>query len=403
MTTKKTVSAKKHNRKLEYFLINIFGFICIGLLALFFLNFSLFDPFKFALKDFSLTDVYYTSVMNKNRFYNGPLVIVNIENKTRAELAFMLQKLQTGNPKVIGIHIIFPDLKDTSDALLKNVFSSYTNFVLPYIAKFDANNPAVYNSTYFNVQQSAFVNLIGGQKEFSTIRSYYPVYNNQLAFTTAIIQKYNASLAAPLLKKDNRQKEIRYIGNSENFQTLMFDEIIDAEFQLSKVENKIVLVGSLGSVINNDDSNFGEDHFYTPLNPRSSGRSYPDMYGLIVQANILRMVLDKDFIINIPAWLNWIIAFLFTWSLIPLFSRWYIHRPMWSHLWIMLTQLFLSILFVGVIILLFANGNLKIEAASILVTVLLLGDIILFYDAFVKIFKYRLNWKFHSIFFEGHH
>jgi hypothetical protein len=69
----------------------------------------------------------------------------------------------------------------------------------------------------------------------------------------------------------------------------------------------------------------------------------------------------------------------------------------------MLTQLFLSILFVGVIILLFANGNLKIEAASILVTVLLLGDIILFYDAFVKIFKYRLNWKFHSIFFEGHH
>jgi len=127
------------------------------------------------------------------------------------------------------------------------------------------------------------------------------------------------------------------------------------------------------------------------------------MYGLIVQANILRMVLDKDFIINIPAWLNWIIAFLFTWSLIPLFSRWYIHRPMWSHLWIMLTQLFLSILFVGVIILLFANGNLKIEAASILVTVLLLGDIILFYDAFVKIFKYRLNWKFHSIFFEGHH
>ena len=110
----------------------------------------------------------------------------------------------------------------------------------------------------------------------------------------------------------------------------MFDEIIDAEFQLSKVENKIVLVGSLGSVINNDDSNFGEDHFYTPLNPRSSWRSYPDMYGLIVQANILRMVLDKDFIINIPAWLNWIIAFLFTWSLIPLFSRWYIHRPMWK-------------------------------------------------------------------------
>jgi hypothetical protein len=132
LTTKKTEAAKKHNRKLEYFLINIFSFICIGLIALFLLNFSLFDPFKLAFKDFSLTDVYYTSMINKNQIYNGPLVIVNIENKTRAELAFLLEKLQEGRPKVIGVDIIFPDRKDSSDALLKAVFSSYSNFVLPY-------------------------------------------------------------------------------------------------------------------------------------------------------------------------------------------------------------------------------------------------------------------------------
>jgi CHASE2 domain-containing sensor protein len=402
LTTKKTEAAKKHNRKLEYFLINIFSFICIGLIALFLLNFSLFDPFKLAFKDFSLTDVYYTSMINKNQIYNGPLVIVNIENKTRAELAFLLEKLQEGRPKVIGVDIIFPDRKDSSDALLKAVFSSYSNFVLPYSAQFDASDSEVHTNNYFDVQHSAFVNLIGEHKEFSTIRSYYPVYNNQPAFTTAIIQKYNASLAEPLLKKDNHKKEIRYFGNLENFHFYTFDEIIDPEFLSERVTNKIVLVGSLGSIINSADNYPGEDHFYTPLNQRSSGRSYPDMYGLIVHANILRMVLDKDFIRNVPWWLNWTIAFLFTWALIPLFSRWYIHRAMWSHLWTMFAQLFLSILFVYLIILLFANGNLKIEAASILVAVLLLGDIILFYDAFVKFFKLKLKWNFHSIFFEGH-
>ncbi len=140
MTTKETDVPKKHNRLLEYFLINTFGFLCFGLLAIFFLNFSLFDPFKLALKDFSLTDVYYTSLMNKNRIYGGPLVVVNMENKNRAELAFMLKKLQTGKPKVIGVDIIFPGVIDSSDALLKNIFSSHSNFVLPYVEKFDSNN-----------------------------------------------------------------------------------------------------------------------------------------------------------------------------------------------------------------------------------------------------------------------
>lgn len=403
MTTKKTDESKKHNRLLEYFLINIFGFLCVGLLAVFFLNLSLFEPFKHAIRDFSLTDVYYSSIMNKNRVYSGQLVVVNTENKTRAELAFLLETLQAGKPKVLGVNIIFPDTIDSSDSLLKNVISSYSNFVFPYLAKFDKNSTPVHNNKYFNIQEAAFVNLIGGQEEFSTIRSYNPVYNGELAFTTAIIQKYDASLAAPLLKKNGSKKEIRYFGNSENFGTLTFDEVVNPGFDFGKVKDKIVLVGSFGSVINSSNSEWQGDHFYTPLNPRSSGRSYPDMYGLIVQANILRMVLDKDFITNVPSWLNWMIAFLFTLLLIPLFSRWFIHRPMWSHLWMMLVQLFLSILFVYIIILLFANGNLKIEAAAILATMLLLGDVILFYDASVKFFRYRLNWKFHSIFFEGHH
>ncbi|MDB5222059.1 MAG: hypothetical protein JWN83_726 [Chitinophagaceae bacterium] len=399
---KKQLHRAKKSHRLEYFIVNLFVFAGIGVLSFLFFNVSIFNHFTQAFKDFTLTDIYYAKIINQSRIYKGPLVLINVENKSREEIAFLLQRLEEGKPKVIGLDIIFPDKKDSaSDEILKQTFARYTNIVLPYIASFDSTITETRNHEYFQTKSTAFVNLIGEDRQYSTIRYYYPVYNNVQAFTTAVIKMYDSSKAAALLKKQ-RKTEIRYFGNTQNFAYQTFDEVINPSFNPGIVKDKIVLLGYMGSAGGNKGL-LDDDRFFTPLNPRLSGRSYPDMYGSIIHANILRMALDEDYIYSFPAWLNWLLAFILSWIILPLFIKWWVHKAVWFHLYTMLLQVTVSIMFVFLTILLYAKANLKIESSAVLVAVLLLGDFILFYDSIVQYLRHKLKWKFHSKFFEGAH
>ncbi|MBS4065969.1 MAG: hypothetical protein KGZ74_15525, partial [Chitinophagaceae bacterium] len=86
----------------EYLALNLFIFVCVWLLSLLVLNVSFFDPFTEAFRDFSLTDLYYQKIKDRNGIYKGPLVLINAENKNRKELSFLLEKIQQSNPRTVG-------------------------------------------------------------------------------------------------------------------------------------------------------------------------------------------------------------------------------------------------------------------------------------------------------------
>lgn len=394
---------KKKSGHGEYLIINLFVFAGIGLLSFVLFNVSVFSPFTQAFKDFTLTDLYYSKIKTQDNIYKGPLVLINVENRNREEIAFLIQRLEEGKPKVIGLDIIFREQRDSgSDELLKQTFAKYNNIIFPYIASFDGAAEEVRTHEYFHVKSYSFVNTLGDDPKFSTLRNYYPVYNNVPAFTTALLQMYDSSKAAILLKKGQKKTEIRYYGSIQNFKYKTFDEVMQPGFQDSVLKDKIVLLGYLGSN-NAGPRALDEDRFFTPLNPRLSGRSYPDMYGCIVNANILRMALDKDYVYSFPSWLNWLIAFFLSWIILPLFIRWWVHKGVWFHLYTMLLQVVVSTFFVFLTLVLYAKANVKIESSAVLVSVLLLGDFILFYDSIVQYLKRRSKWNFHSKFFEGAH
>ena len=382
--------------------MNLFVFAGIGLLSFIVFNISLFNQFTQAFKDFTVTDMFYSRILNKSKIYQGPLMIINIENRNRGELAFLLQKLEDGKPKVIGLDIIFKEKKDsTGDSLLKKTFADYNNIVLPYIASFKANVNEQRTNEYFQANSNSFVNVEGVSKELTTLRYYYPAYNHIPAFTTAMLQMYDPSIAQSLLNRNKQKTEIRYYGDLQNFNYLTFDEVMSDTFDTKNLKDKILLLGYAGE--NNKVNMLDEDRCFTPLNSQLSGRSYPDMYGVMVHANILRMALDKDFIYVLPPWLNWVVAFMLNWLLLPMFVRWYVHKAVWFHLFTMLLQLTISTLFVYLTVFIYANANIKIESSAVLVAVLLLGDFLLFYDHLVKFLKYKLKWNFHSKFLEGGH
>ena len=401
MATNRRKTARKHG--LEYFIINLFIFGCIGILSIVVFNLKIFDPFTEAFRDFTLTDIYYQKARNNNDIYKDHLVIVNIEKRNRNEIDSLLRRLEEGRPKVIGVDAIFPDKKDSADALLKQTFHTYNNIVLPYIASFSEDVYEVKNNDYFEVPANSFVNVVGQQPEISTVRYYYPVYRNIPAFTTAIMQLYDSALAAPLLKRKDKKTEIRYYGNAPNFTHYSFEEVMKNDFDIPSLKDKIVLIGYMGVAPERSTNYLDEDRYFTPLNEKLSGRSYPDMYGVILNANILRMALDRTrFIVTFPSWINWLLAFLLSWIFIPIYIKWWVHTAVWFHLITALMQLLISMFLVFFSIGLYA-WNLKLEPATLLIAILFLGDFILIYDSLVKFLKHKLQWNFHSIFFEGAH
>ena len=82
---------------------------------------------------------------------------------------------------------------------------------------------------------------------------------------------------------------------------------------LAAIREKIVLVGIMGP---NTKTLSTEDVYFTPMNKKYIGRSNPDMYGVVVHANIISMVLDSrggqsQFINTLPnGWSNAMVIFV---------------------------------------------------------------------------------------------
>ena len=83
--------------------------------------------------------------------------------------------------------------------------------------------------------------------------------------------------------------------------------MIEQNSKLDFIEDKIILMGFLGNSLTQKSL---DDIYFTPLNPVYAGRSNPDMYGAVIHANIVSMILNKTYIDEIPFWVSAILAFI---------------------------------------------------------------------------------------------
>jgi CHASE2 domain-containing sensor protein len=387
----------------EYLFLNLFIFGCVSLLSLFVVNISFFDPFTQAFEDFSLTDLYYSKIKNRSAIYEGPVVLVNIENRNRSEIAVLLERIQEGKPKTIVLDVVFANRQGNDDSLLQQVFNSNRNYVFGYAADFNAKKQSVYTHSFFTPIENGYVNLVGEDKEFSTIRYYYPFFQNQSSLTSRVIEQYDKTLYGKLLEKKNRPLEIHYNGNLGNFRYYYFDEVTDADFNTAVFKNQIVMVGYLGLPQTRTQLKTDEDKFFTPLNPRLSGRSYPDMYGTVIHANILRMLLEDDFVKVVPKWKTALISFFIIWLLLPLMCGLFFKGDVWFNTTGTLVQLFGSIAIVFCTVLVYKHLNTRFDPGLLLGCLVLLPTFINLYEALLVFLRYKLRLRLHSRFLEKDH
>lgn len=307
----------------------LFIFLFLGLLSKIPVQFEskLLDPIGNALKDFELTDLVF-SQLRDSQTIDTNIVLVNIAHLSRSEIGQQIDNLNKFQPKVIGIDAFFRSKKEFGeDIQLIMAMSQVENLVLVS----DLENMNESHSCFDTMTTShpqfnqfainGFADVITDEESFRTVRQVTPVFclsdSSVKSFPVVLAQTFDSNAVEHLLKRKNEREAINWRGNYTKFYSLDAYEALDPQADLSFIKGKIVIMGFMGERVLGEQSL--EDTFYTPLNPQSAGRAFPDMYGVTVHANTVSMILKKDYINVTPDWVDFVIAFVLLYLNVALF------------------------------------------------------------------------------------
>ncbi len=277
-------------------------------------NMSFFDPIGDAIGDVEFTDIVF-SELREDPEVDTSIVLVNIGNLGRKDIGRQIRIINACEPAVVAIDGYFWALKEDSlgDVLLSDALRTSPNLVM---ASKLIYNPAAgrYDSIAFSDKQfmrgtHGYANLETNaleQHQFKVCRSFPPVYTvagqSELSFAVRVAEEFDPKVTREFLDRGNDTETINYRGNimdygqtrfGGRYQALDVQDVLDKRFEPRALKGKIVLMGYLGDSF--DDRSW-EDKFFTPLNRKYAGRSNPDMFGVVVHANIISMILKQDYI-----------------------------------------------------------------------------------------------------------
>ena len=228
-------------------------------------------------------------------------------------------------------------------------------------------------------------------------------------FDSKIIQLYDNEKATKQIERERFEEIINYSGNlfiefqKDSFQRFVakdYTEVFGQDFtqpqQLEKLfKNKIILLGYLGSHLSAFNDN--DDKFFTPLNTKYIGKTHVDMYGVVIHANIISMVLNERYIEVMPRWLTHVIGFLITYLTFASFRPIYNDYKIWYDGGTKVLSFIIVLIIFFLIGYIFAEFNYKVSFPGIyLGAILLAGDYMeiyygLFLNIAIKIRKKRIN------------
>jgi len=368
---------------------------------------DLVDPVGKTFQDFEVTDIVFSKIRKyrikdekmsfNDEMADTNIVIVNIGECSRAEIAQMINIVSAYKPKVIGIDAFFKKLKDPfQDSLLENALKNNPNIVLVSKLLYDENE-VLYdieksNPKFSQHTKHAYANLIteGTEREQKTCRTFDPKekFNDSilLAFPVALAQYQSPEKVKKFLDRNYEVEIINYIGNitiSEGikFTTIDFDQVLEEQFDSSLFLNKIVLFGFVGRKLGSIDL---EDIFYTPLNDKYVGKAYPDMYGVVIHANIINMILSERFVDQMPEWQSFIFSIIICYFTVALLMYVFKKIPLLYGTVGKLIQLGITFILMYITIKVFYEKNYRLEFSLAIIAVLLAADLLEVYMEFVK-------------------
>lgn len=287
----------------------------LGITALaFVLSFLFLSPFSASTaaffstpekNDFTITDFY--NIVADSRavsHLDDNVVIINIDNSDRAEIADILQIVSLCGPKAVGLDVMFGDEREGDSTLIEAIRRT-PDLVLPLSMR-PGSDPSRFNfseGSYFMASKDGRDSLGLGVKyaaasmpskyEGSMVREmqvYFPTTEGDtvLSFPAVIAETVNPG-AYKLLRE--RGKMLEYVNfHSRRFATIEPETLLENADTLT---GRIVLIGALHEL--------GDLH-PTPVNSA--------MPGVLIHAHSLATVLDNAYMETLPRWCNMLIGFM---------------------------------------------------------------------------------------------
>ena len=413
----KEITVKELVRMPSYWIKSLFAtifiFVFMQFAGSFLAIFDFLDPVGEALEGYEITD----QVFSNPSWRDAPvaeqdIVIVNVGEMGRAGIAQQINIINSFEPKVIGLDLIFRSLKSDTlgDMMLANALANTPNIVM-YQKLVDPDENGLWHGSDYSHpiftqnHPTASVNLLietaeAQQFNFKTSRSFFPAelflnpetnkIDTVLAFGVALAKYLKPENVKAMLARNNEEELINYRGNvidfgrthtGTRFFALDVYDVLDTLFTPDLIKDKIVLMGVMGRDFS--DTRSFEDKYFTPLNTVQAGRANPDMFGVVVHANIISMILHNDYIDTMSEYSGAVLAFIICFLNVLLFTIIYYRWGKWYDGVTKLIQLAQAITFVFIIILFFHFYNFKLNLTLTIIAVLLAGDVLEVFYGFV--------------------
>jgi CHASE2 domain-containing sensor protein len=410
---------------LLFFTLFLFGFI--GLVSLLPINSNYIDPIGEAVSDFAVDDIVFSQIRRDTGMGKNPtvlderIVLVNVGYYDRATIAEAIRRVSTAGPKVIGVDVLFRRPKEISqDSALVASLSGVRNLVMvssiskfnPASQRFDSLETS--DPMFMNNAKTGFGNLVTeGDEESATCRSLVPVKmvgnDLQVAFAVKMAQLYDAESAHKFLYRSHEEEFINFRRNiregtggyyvfdagdfivKKDTNTLAENAEIQDDLPVDLLRDKIVIFGFMGDRLNPKDI---EDKYFTPMNRQYAGKAFADMYGVVIHANVLSMILDKDYLNQSPDWVSWVTAVVVCLLNATLFTLILKKITLWYGA-ITKTLQVLEILVLAVIVVYALHFyNLKINLTLTAIIIALIGDLLEIYYSVIVVFFGNLIKRF---------
>ncbi len=376
-----------------------------GLVALIYFspgNIEVFDPIQRALADFSFTDIVFADWKQDTSPVDENIILVNA-GRNRAEVAHQVKAIAAMQPKVVGVNLLFTTEKEPEvDLALMDAFNSAKAIILPAELSTPLKDSLLprYGDMKGPHEKFAGANIAIGHsnliadkedpKNAATLRTFEPEVvckNKQLyAFSMEVAEKFKPGTKQKIKERGGDDEMINYRGNFNKFIQIDIDSDMSVDSVVSMYgslfKDKIVLVGYMGQPFDNPNDIRGK--VYSPAATKYVGKNPPDMYEIVVHANIISMLTRDELIDKMPDWVGYVMAIIVCYLNMALFHWITIKLPSFAGGETKLIQLLQSGLLVGGSMLVLYQLNYQIEVSLTLAIILISGDVMEIHESSVK-------------------
>lgn len=374
-----------------------FSLIMLGLIYLLPINHLFIDAFGEAIKYHDITDISLSKFRDTDapELFDQRVVLINTQRTDRAKVAATISYLHRHGAGAIGVDLLFDSVTgsaaDTALARALSLPGVILAYAFPEVLTGKSNyasaaiggEEGVRSHEYFgNSARQAFINL--GSDDGFTVRAFEPVHEGDTSFALKLASVVDQSVVDDAAARScdvewinfrrPQPGERNYIypinpQGAIQYSHLLIDDFLQdsASYEARFWKDKIVLLGFMGE---DEDALSMNDRYYTPLNMRYYHRSLPDMHGICIHANIVSMLLDRDWVNEMPKWAIYIFCFLIFAVNFLIFDELH-HRQKVTVLAVRVIQLIQFVLLLVVCVMLMASQSYKVAFMLPIVSVIM--------------------------------